>query len=199
MTNVAARFRFPFDGCSDTVKSRLPVHFALPSFSLAGERGDEEHDPLPPLLLLFALYSSTFPALTLGEFFSIRVAGRVRVGPILLSLSLSLFEDTRTASRLCASLSFLSRETSDRFFSFFPSSFLQVDFRRGIVTSEKSSIDRFTSYHFCRNLARTFRSSRRFRRVHEHRRSINAGVSKHGKPTNRIPSPRRQENFYDYR
>lgn len=199
MTNVAARFRFPFDGCSDTVKSRLPVHFALPSFSLpAGERGDEGHDPLPPLLLLFALYSSTFPALTLGEFFSIRVAGRVRVGPILLSLSLSLRGYANSLEALRES-SFLSRETSDRFFSFFPSSFLQVDFRRGIVTSEKSSIDRFTSYHFCRNLARTFRSSRRFRRVHEHRRSINAGVSKHGKPTNRIPSPRRQENFYDYR
>lgn len=196
MTNVAARFRFPFDGCSDTVKSRLPVHFALPSFSLpAGERGDEGHDPLPPLLLLFALYSSTFPALTLGEFFSIRVAGRVRVGPILLSLSLSLRGYANSLEALRES-SFLSRETSDRFFSFFPSSFLQVDFRRGIVTSEKSSIDRFTSYHFCRNLART---SRRFRRVHEHRRSINAGVSKHGKPTNRIPSPRRQENFYDYR
>lgn len=120
MTNVAARFRFPFDGCSDTVKSRLPVHFALPSFSLpAGERGDEEHDPLPPLLLLFALYSSTFPALTLGEFFSIRVAGRVRVGPILLSLS--LFGDTRTASRLCASLRFFREKLLIAFFlSFLP-------------------------------------------------------------------------------
>lgn len=120
VTNVAARFRFPFDGCSDTVKSRLPVHFALPSFSLpAGERGDEGHDPLPPLLLLFALYSSTFPALTLGEFFSIRVAGRVRVGPILLSLSLS--GDTRTASRLCASLRFFREKLLIAFFpSFLP-------------------------------------------------------------------------------
>ena len=116
--------------------------------------------------------------------------------PLSLSLSLRGYANSLEALR---ESSFLSRETSDRFFSFFPSSFLQVDFRRGIVTSEKSSIDRFTSYHFCRNLARTFRSSRRFRRVHEHRRSINAGVSKHGKPTNRIPSPRRQENFYDYR
>lgn len=69
--------------------------------------------------LLFALYSSTFPALTLGEFFSIRVAGRVRVGPIL---SPGIREQPWGFAQSRVFVSFenaLSAQTFDRFFFFF--------------------------------------------------------------------------------
>ena len=80
----------------DTVKSPLPVHFALPSFSRRREIGARFLQSSSAFSLLFALYSSTYPALTLGEFFTMQPgSGRVRVGRIPSP------GDTRTASRLC--------------------------------------------------------------------------------------------------
>lgn len=84
MTSVASCFRFPFARCTDTVKSPLPVHFALSSFSVLPSRIGTKLRSSSASPLLFALYSSTFAALTLGEFFTVQlVAGRVRVGRIL--------------------------------------------------------------------------------------------------------------------
>lgn len=77
--------------------------------------------------LLFALYSSTLPALTLGEFFTVQLVA----GWSSTSWSDSLSGDTRTACRLCTVSSLVSSafenalfsaaKTSDRY-SFLPQS-----------------------------------------------------------------------------
>lgn len=126
VTSVASCFRFPFARCTHTVKSPLPVHFALSSFSVLPSRIGTKLRSSSASPLLFA------PLLfDLSRFNARWIFHRAAGGWSSTSWSDSLSGDTRTACRLCTVSSLVSSafenalfsatKTSDRY-SFLPHS-----------------------------------------------------------------------------
>lgn len=125
--------------------------------------------------LLFALYSSTLPALTLGEFFTVQlVAGRVRVGRILspgIREQPAGFAQSRVSSLVSSAFEdalFSATKTSDRY-SFLPQSIrchrLQryrdartFSFHNFIENAQLDTLIVWRKFQFCINLVASRKS-----------------------------------------